>query len=662
MDSEMAVENTEVTVDFEQGALRVLRRYFGYDEWRPHQRDVIGAILAGRDTLAVMPTGAGKSLCYQIPAVLLAAKHAHSVTIVISPLISLMKDQVKALEEAGVEAAFLNSSQSYEEYTQTLEQLQAGTVKLLYIAPERLESFSQMLFVERAFSIAIPLVVVDEAHCISQWGHDFRPSYRLIPDFINTIARQKNTSRPVVAAFTATATEDVQNDIITALDLRQPFRRVGSFDRPNLFFNVLRIQKKRDKKLLLLELIRKRIDSAGIVYCATRKTVEEVAELLEESRFSVTRYHAGLPDIERRRNQDDFIYDRKTVMVATNAFGMGIDKSNVSYVIHYNIPKTIESYYQEAGRAGRDGERADCILLYSPQDIMVAKYLIENSSGENEKDPELVNYNYELLNQMEAYATSTTCLRARLLRYFGETMQSPDGTADYCGNCSNCKQAGETSDVTVDAQKIISCVYRVTEARKQCGKALIVEILRGRKNKKITERGFDELSTYGIMSDCSDEHIRYLIDYLVDRDYLYIEGDMYPLLRLGSRWKRAMLSDFVLNIPLPAELRNIPAPEDRKTTKREKPLSEYTASGEKAPVAPEDEDLFTALKQLRAKLAHEANAPAYIIFSDATLRDICRKKPLSEAAFLEVSGVGQVKLEKYGARFLEAVREFAGQA
>ncbi|MDR1971645.1 MAG: RecQ family ATP-dependent DNA helicase, partial [Treponema sp.] len=448
----------------------MLKNYFGYPRFRPGQEEVIDAVLAGRDVLAVMPTGAGKSLCYQIPALLL-----EGLTLVVSPLISLMKDQVNALQEAGVPAAFLNSSLMAGEYAETISRAVRGEYKILYIAPERLKKgFPSQLTAPP--SPGISLVVIDEAHCVSQWGHDFRPSYLEITGFIRQLSR-----RPIAAAFTATATGRVREDIKRILALNDPYALTTGFDRENLYFEV---RKPADRFGALLECLASRRDRSGIIYCSTRKTVEELCHALGTRGFGVTRYHAGLDDRERRNNQDDFIYDRKPLMVATNAFGMGIDKSNVSFVIHYNMPKNIESYYQEAGRAGRDGEKADCILLYSPQDVRINKYLITNSQGPapdsgGVKDQALVDHNLELLKEMTFYAVSSDCLRSRLLAYFGERHPG------YCGNCSNCNTAFEETDVTIPARKIISCVYRLRERGRSFGKTMVINILRGSKNEKI---------------------------------------------------------------------------------------------------------------------------------------------------------------------------------
>jgi len=615
----------------------ILRDKFGYSSFRPGQEEVIDAILAGTDALAVMPTGAGKSLCYQIPALLL-----DGMTIVISPLISLMKDQVSALKEAGCGAAFLNSSLNGGEYVKTMEEIMSGEIKLLYIAPERLQRTDiPELTVNR-----IPLVVIDEAHCVSQWGHDFRTSYLEIAGFIKNI-----DPRPAVAAFTATATVNVREDIRKFLALRDPLCVNTGFDRPNLYFEV---QKPKDKKTALLECLSKRKEASGIIYCATRKTVEETCRLLLSRGFNATRYHAGLDDRERRKNQDDFIYDRKTVMVATNAFGMGIDKSNVSYVIHYNMPKNIESYYQEAGRAGRDGSPADCILLYNGQDVRINQYLITNAEDEETADYELQAHNLELLKQMTFYAAGNDCLRRRLLAYFGEK------PAANCGNCSNCLTEFTDIDVTLDARKIVSCVYRLKQRGRSFGKTMITDILRGSKNEKILRSGFDTLSTFAIMSEVSAHRIRLILDHLIDKGFLLVEEGEYPVIMLGNAEGLLREEESVL-MKLPKEREK--AKEKTTGRKSEKLFEAQNENGaafietKKAP-SEIDENLLDKLKKLRKEIAAKDSVPAYIVFSDASLRDMCRKKPVSLVQFSAVNGVGNVKLDKYGELFTNLIREY----
>ncbi|WP_461256275.1 DNA helicase RecQ [Treponema sp. R80B11-R83G3] len=645
--------------------LTILREKFGYSSFRPGQEEVIDAILTGTDALAVMPTGAGKSLCYQIPALML-----NGMTIVISPLISLMKDQVSALHEAGCGAAFLNSSLSGREYMETMDDITSGEIKLLYIAPERLQRTDTSEFAANS----IPLVVVDEAHCVSQWGHDFRTSYLQIADFIKSIK-----PRPVVAAFTATATVNVREDIRKLLALRNPLSVNTGFDRPNLYFEV---QKPKDKKTALLECLDKRKESSGIIYCATRKTVEETCDFLLSRGFNATRYHAGLIDNERRTNQDDFIYDRKTVMVATNAFGMGIDKSNVSYVIHYNMPKNIESYYQEAGRAGRDGSPADCILLYNGQDVQINKYLITHDENGEPADEELQAHNLELLKQMTFYAAGHDCLRRRLLAYFGE--KAPVN----CGNCSTCLTEFSETDVTVEAQKIVSCVYRLKQRGRSFGKTMIIDILRGSKNEKLLRFGFETLSTYAIMSGVSAHRIRLIIDHLIDKGFLLVEEGEYPIVTLGSVEKIFNEEGRVL-MKLPQEREKV---SDKKSHQHKgaKIIDAQNVSDEKMPMqsgaklleaqsvsdektskqgdakllqkqnlsADIDDVLFDKLKKLRKEIAAKESVPAYVVFHDANLRDMCRKKPISLVQFSGVNGVGQRKLEKYGEAFTELIREY----
>ncbi|GHV60785.1 ATP-dependent DNA helicase RecQ [Spirochaetia bacterium] len=598
----------------------ILKNSFGHTEFRPGQEEVIDAILAGQDVLAIMPTGAGKSLCYQIPALML-----DGLTVVISPLISLMKDQVNALTAAGVRAACLNSALSPAEYIEVISKAARGDYSILYIAPERLSGAEIQRFADAQ---SIPLVVIDEAHCVSQWGHDFRPSYLQIAAFISSLRR-----RPVTAAFTATATSKVKEDILWALKLREPHTLTTGFDRENLYFGV---EKPKDKAAALLEFLSKRKNRSGIVYCSTRKTVEEVWSLLLGKGFPATRYHAGLPDRERHENQDDFQYDRRPIIVATNALGMGIDKSNVSFVVHYNMPKNIESYYQEAGRAGRDGGPAECVLFYSGADVQINQFLIKNSRDEEEeKDEALIAHNLELLKQMTFYATGTDCLRSRLLSYFGEKPPS------FCGNCSNCLTKFEEADIRVDAQKIISCVYRLKQRRRSFGKTTVIDILRGSKRERILSMGLDTLSTWGIMADTDAHRVRVILDYLVDKGYLTLEGNEYPVLVLCAASEKILRLKEPLIMMVPRE--SEPPPSHKK------PIA--------LDLLPEDEILFTKLTRLRKKLAQEAGAPAYIIFPDSSLRDMCRKRPVTERMFMEISGVGAVKNEKYGPIFTALIRE-----
>ncbi len=515
----------------------ILKQYFGYDSFRPGQDELVRAILSGRDTLGIMPTGAGKSICYQVPAMLFPG-----LTLVISPLISLMKDQVGALVEAGVPAACINSAMSAEEFRDALYFAGRGQYKLLYVAPERLTAPS---FLEFAKRVPISMVTVDEAHCISQWGQDFRPSYLKILDFLAELPE-----RPLVSAFTATATAEVRDDIVQALGLHEPFIKTTGFDRPNLYFAV---EQPTSKGMKLLQLLNERKDKSGIVYCSTRKNVEEICDLLLSRGLPATRYHAGLDPDERRENQDDFLYDRKTIMVATNAFGMGIDKSNVSFVIHYNMPKNMESYYQEAGRAGRDGQPADCILLYSGQDVRMAEFLIERShEAEDETIDEatrqqLIARDRERLKQMTFYCTTTECLRHYILRYFGEN--SPLS----CGHCSSCDTNFEEVDATMDARKILSCVYRLDERGRAFGKTVVSAILTGSKNEKITQFHLDTLSTYNIMPDSTAVYVRRLIDMLLERGYLIADPDRMNVLVLARTGNALMRGRGEFRVKLPKE-------------------------------------------------------------------------------------------------------------
>ncbi|MDR2417701.1 MAG: DNA helicase RecQ [Treponema sp.] len=603
----------------------ILKNYFGFTKFRPGQEELINALLEQQDILAVMPTGAGKSLCYQTPALLL-----EGLTVVISPLISLMKDQVSGLSSAGIPSAYLNSSLAPDEYYETIANVRNGAYKILYIAPERLKRDDVHLL---AGSLGISLLVVDEAHCISQWGHDFRPSYLLINEFIKRL-----NTRPTIAAFTATATDKVKNDILTTLKLDKPLVLTTGFNRENLYFEV---QKPKDKFYALINYLHSHADKSGIVYCATRKTVDELHEALSIKGIAVTRYHAGLEDTERHENQDDFIYDRKPLMIATNAFGMGIDKSNVSFVIHYNMPKNIESYYQEAGRAGRDGSPADCILFYSPRDIRINEFLINNSqSDEVPKDETLIAHNLSLLKAMTYYATSNDCLRSRLLAYFGE--QAPS----YCGNCSNCNNLFESIDITLPAQKIISCVYRIEQRGRHFGKLMLIDILRGSKNQKVLRDHLNTLSTYGIMPDTSAHRIRMIIDHLVNEGYLLFSGDEYPVLSPSPRSGEIIFEKKSLSMMLPKEVE----PQNFAVAQQIVNLQELD-QGQM------DEALFVKLRELRSRLAKEAHVPSYIIFPDASLRDMSRKKPRTLDQFKDITGVGLVKMGKYGELFTRLIRE-----
>ena len=607
--------------------IEVLKQYFGHTEFRSGQSEIIDNILSGRDVLGIMPTGAGKSVCYQVPAMLL-----DGITIVISPLISLMKDQVEALVQSGVPAAFINSSLTYSQYLEVFRRASNGAYKIIYVAPERLVTDEFIAFAERS---RIAMVTVDEAHCVSQWGQDFRPSYLKITEFISRLSY-----RPIVSAFTATATAEVRADIAAILRLNDPFVITTGFDRQNLYFEVRRPAKKLEA---LINILNENKDKCCIVYCLTRKNVEAVCQELEDRGFAATRYHAGLSDAERHTNQDDFIYDRKNIMVATNAFGMGIDKSNVSLVVHYNMPKNLEGYYQEAGRAGRDGEPASCILLYSGQDVVTNKFLIENSGEDNEElDPklrsELKKRDLDRLSQMTFYSTTTDCLRGFILKYFGERPQH------FCGHCSNCCTSFETADITIEAQKIISCVYRVYNLNvRSVGKSTIADILHGSKSEKLTRMGYDKLTTYGIMADVPMHRIRAIIDFLGEKNYLGVTSGEYPVLTANTNTAAVIKEKLKIEMKLPKE-RKAAVPKEKEA------------------VASVDSELLDSLKALRKRLADREGVPAYIIFTDASLRDMCRKLPEDEDEFLGISGVGRKKCELYGKAFLEAINDYAQKA
>ena len=592
----------------------ILKQYFGHDAFRPGQEALVDGILSGRDALGIMPTGGGKSLCYQVPALLLPG-----VTLVISPLISLMKDQVAALEAAGVSAAFLNSSQSLEESRQVWSRVRRGECRLLYVAPERLEN---QRFLELAAALEIPLVAVDEAHCISQWGQDFRPSYLKISAFVSSLPR-----RPVLAAFTATATVQVQEDVVRQLDLRDPVRVVTGFDRPNLFFDVRRPRKKLPELLALLE---ERRGRSGIVYCATRSNVERVWAELNQRGFSAARYHAGLDEEERRVSQEDFQYDRRQIMVATNAFGMGIDKSNVSFVIHYNMPKNLESYYQEAGRAGRDGEAADCVLLYGAGDVATARILLTHGEGGEPEPREL-----ERLNAMVDYCKTNDCLRGRILDYFGQPHP------ERCGGCGNCRGVFSQADITTQAQMILSCIKRVRDRLGYyVGAALIVQVLRGSHGHRLKELGLDQLSTYGLMREEPRERVRAYLDCLEAGECVYTEPE-HATLRLGPRAGAVLFHGERVYMLSRVERRQPEAVPERKP--------------DRIPAAPPDQSLLSALRAERTRLARQEGVPPYIIFSNAALADMAARAPRTPEEFLEVSGVGQVKARRYGEAFLAVI-------
>ena len=602
-----------------------LKAVFGYDSFRQGQESVINAVLDGRDILAVMPTGAGKSLCYQVPAMLLSG-----ITLVISPLISLMQDQVKALNEAGVDAAFINSSLSEKEMHDTFKNASKGQYKIIYVAPERLMSEG---FVRLAKGVEISMITVDEAHCISQWGQDFRPSYMDIAEFVNVLDK-----RPIISAFTATATQNVREDIICSLGLTNPYFLVTGFDRENLFFQV---DKPKSKDRFILDYLDRHKGESGIIYCATRKNVDSLYTLLKKRNISVAKYHAGMSIEERKQMQDDFVFDYTSIVIATNAFGMGIDKSNVRFVIHYNMPSSMENYYQEAGRAGRDGLNSECILLFSPQDIIINRFLLEHKDF-SDIDPTdamtIRERDIKRLQIMEGYCYTTECLRNYILKYFGEDPKKP------CDDCGNCLRQFETLDMTDEAKKIINCIY---ESRGRYGKNIIMDTVLGAKTARLEEIGASKYKSYGVLESSNKTLLRRLIEELLLEGY--IQTGEYQVLKLGDISK-LKLKDTKVLVKI--------TDEDKVTNRKLKPkknikgMDSLTSSGFK---------LFDKLKELRLEIAREEKMPPYIVFNDKTLIDMCAKMPTTKSDMLNVSGVGENKYGKYGERFIAVIKEYAKQ-
>lgn len=608
-------------------ASQILKTYFGYDAFRKGQEDIIASILSGRDALAIMPTGAGKSICYQVPALLLSG-----VTVVISPLISLMQDQVKSLNAAGIHAAFINSSLTENQIAKALGLAAQGTYKIIYVAPERLESMGFMRF---AAGADISMVTVDEAHCISQWGQDFRPSYLKIVEFIERLPK-----RPIVSAFTATATEEVKTDIECILRLRDPQVVVTGFDRENLYYSVEYVAGRR-KDDFVTDYLDAHPGESGIIYCATRKNVDALYELLSAKGVAVTAYHAGMDNVVRKKNQEDFIYDRRPVIVATNAFGMGIDKSNVRFVIHYNMPQSMENYYQEAGRAGRDGENARCILLFAAQDVMINKFLLEKKEFENmdPADIELVRQrDAHRLHVMEGYCKTTGCLRNYILQYFGEQTDAP------CDNCGNCHREYIEKDMTDEAKCVINCI---AETRGRYGQAVVIGTLIGAKRARLTELGVTAYRSYGVLADKKEAELRGLIARMIEEGYLVQTDGAYSVLQLGEI--QALKEENAHVIIRTVEERKEDTAERKRKTKKKRSTDSLTAAGF---------DLFEKLRALRLAIAREEALPPYIIFSDKTLIDMCVKSPQNEREMLAVSGVGENKFLKYGQRFLDEIRAF----
>ena len=611
--------------DKKVNALETLKTYFGYDTFREGQEKIVEAILANRDVLAIMPTGAGKSICYQIPALMLPG-----ITLVISPLISLMQDQVKALNDAGIHAAFINSSLTENQIGKALYLAASGRYKIIYVAPERLENYE---FLEFARIVEISMVTVDESHCISQWGQDFRPSYLKIVEFVKNLPK-----RPIVSAFTATATEEVKNDILCTLSLADPEVVITGFDRKNLYYSVENIRRKDE---FIMEYIGKHPTESGIIYCATRKNVDNLFELLFKRGVPVTRYHAGLTNETRKKNQDDFIYDRTPVIIATNAFGMGIDKSNVRYVIHYNMPQSMENYYQEAGRAGRDGENSQCILLFSLQDVMIDRMLLDNKdfSDVDEEDEYLIRQrDIRRLQTMEGYCKTTGCLRNYILEYFGEKTSGP------CDNCGNCHREYHEVDMTAEAKWVVNCV---AETRGRYGLTIVLGTLMGAKRARLRELRTDQYKSYGALSGHSEAELRTLISQMTEMGYLYQTQEKYSVLKLGDI------------TPLKDEnTRVIMRTYEEKEPDKKKKIQKAVRKRSTDALTSAGYDLFEVLRKLRLEIAKEESMPPYIIFSDKTLIDMCVKKPSDEEEMLNVSGVGANKLKKYGQRFLEEIQKF----
>lgn len=583
-------------------AEKVLRRYFGYPAFREGQANMIRCILERHDAFAIMPTGAGKSICYQVPALMFS-----EMTLVVSPLISLMKDQVDALNSLGIAATYINSSLSKREVTRRIAEAKAEKYRLIYVAPERLESEE---FIQLLQTLQIGLLAIDEAHCVSQWGHDFRPSYRQIIQFVNRLP-----TRPVMAAFTATATAEVKEDVIKLLGLNQPQVYVSGFDRPNLSFSVVRGQ---NKDQFIMDYLAAHPGDSGIIYAATRKEVDKLSEMLNRRNYRAGKYHAGMNDSEREKVQESFVYDNIQLMVATNAFGMGIDKSNVRFVIHYNLPKNMESYYQEAGRAGRDGEPGECTLLFSPQDIVIQKFLIEQSVY----SPVRKKNEFKKLQTMIDYVHTSKCLRRFILEYFEEA-----GVAEQCGNCGNCCADYVLSDITTDAQKVFSCIARM---REQYGVTMIAEVLKGAKTKRISQFRFNKLPTYGIMAQRTTTEIKDLINLLIAEGYLQLTESAYPVVKLQSKAHEV--------------LKDQAAVVQRKVVQQE--------------VVRETQGLFEQLRQLRKQIAEREGVAPYIVFSDSALREMCRLLPVDLETFSKVRGVGERKLHKYGFEFMDVITAY----
>ena len=623
-------------------AQETLRKYFGHEAFRPGQEVMVNALTHHRDALGVMPTGAGKSMCYQVPALMMPG-----VAIVISPLISLMADQVAALKSAGVPAAYLNSSLTPRQMELAMQRARQGAYKIIYVAPERLETPS---FQAMAHSMPISLLAVDEAHCVSQWGQDFRPVYLRIADFVDSLP-----TRPVMGAFTATATERVRQDIIRLLRLQNPETVTTGFDRPNLYFEVIR-PKNRDAALM--DILRRKRGESGIVYCATRKAVEQVCDNLIRAGIDATRYHAGLSDEERKENQEKFQYDTCPVMVATNAFGMGIDKSNVRYVIHHNMPESIEAYYQEAGRAGRDGEPSRCTLLWNESDIVTRRRLLDMADRNERLTPEeqevVRRSKRQLLDAMIGYCRTTDCLHDYMTRYFGESNGTERSADGHCiGGCVNCESTFETVDVSAVARAISMCVHDLGQ---HYGMGKVVQVLRGSKAQDLANRGLDAAPTYGRLSEVNEAKIRDVLNQMVADGFLVVSEGRLPLVQFGPRAAETVAPTFRYEIKKSErKSKSRSSGGDAKSTKLS--AGERAAAGLGANTGV-DAELFEHLRALRMQIAREIGKPPYIVFSDRALRDMAERHPHTSKEFLEVNGVGANKLERYGKRFMEVIRIF----
>lgn len=585
-------------------ARKNLKEYFGYDHFRKGQEQIIERVLSGQHTAGIMPTGGGKSICYQIPATIL-----QGVTLVISPLISLMKDQVDSLHQVGIPSTFINSSLSYHEVNERLMDLSIGEYKILYIAPERLESES---FINQLRELPIRLVAVDEAHCISSWGHDFRPSYLRIKDLITELP-----SNPTILALTATATPQVKSDICTQLGIDKESAIITGFGRENLSFKVIRGQNRLD---YISNYVKKNNNEAGIIYAATRKEVDKVTDHLKRLGVSVGRYHAGLSDVERSRQQDAFLQDDINVIVATNAFGMGIDKSNVRYVIHYQMPKNMESYYQEAGRAGRDGLESECILLFNAQDVQIQRFLIEQSTHDFYREKQEI----QKLQSMKDYSYLETCLQAFILHYFG------DETGQACGKCSNCIDQRTSIDITKDAQIVLSCIIRMGE---RFGKTMVASVLTGSSNKKLLDFNFQTLSTYGLLKNRTLKNVGDLIDFLTSEQYIGVTDGKFPLLTVSNKGREVLINKI-------------------QVMKKEEVIVEASTT---------NSELFEQLRTLRKEIATELGVPPFVVFSDSTLRDLCKLLPETDEEFLEAKGVGLQKQQRFGKKFIEVIQAYKAE-